>query len=85
LGNDAVECRARVSEALLASAESAEVLSGLGDYIIIKDEVDAARLLCEEDVSFVKHGKTNRMTTSTVGRAAEAETLDRILNIGSAM
>jgi hypothetical protein len=46
LRDDAVECRASVSEALLAGAESTEVLSGLGDYIIVEVEVDAAGLLC---------------------------------------
>ena len=46
LRNDAVECRASVSEALLAGAKSTEVLSGLWDYIIVEVEVDAAGLLC---------------------------------------
>lgn len=41
-----MEGRAGVAEALLASAESAEVLSGLGDNIIVEVEVDAAGLLC---------------------------------------
>ena len=35
-----------VSETLLASAESAEVLSGLWDNIVVKIEVDTAGLLC---------------------------------------
>jgi hypothetical protein len=46
LRNDAVECRASVSEALLAGAKSTEVLSSLGDYIIVEDEVDAPGLFC---------------------------------------
>lgn len=46
LGDDAVESRALVAEALLAGAESAEVLSGLGDDVIVELEVDAAGLLC---------------------------------------
>ena len=46
-----MESRAFVSEALLASAESTEVLSGLWDDVVIKDEVDATGLLCEEDTS----------------------------------
>jgi hypothetical protein len=41
-----VEGRASVSKALLASAESTEVLSGLGDDLVVQDEVDAAGLLC---------------------------------------
>jgi hypothetical protein len=46
LRDDAVECRASIAEALLASAKSTEVLSGLGDYIIVEIEVDATGLLC---------------------------------------
>lgn len=45
LGNDAVERRASVAEALLAGAESTEVLSGLGDNIVEEVEVDATGLL----------------------------------------
>jgi hypothetical protein len=41
-----VELGALVAEALLASAESAEVLSSLGNYIIVEVEVDAADLSC---------------------------------------
>ena len=48
LGDDTVELGAGVAEALLASAESAEVLSGLGDNIIVEGEVDAAGASCEE-------------------------------------
>ena len=44
LWDDAVESRAGIAEALLASAESAEVLSGLWDNIIVEVEVDAAGL-----------------------------------------
>ncbi len=46
LRDDAVECRASISETLLTSAKSTEVLSGLWDYIIVEVEVDAAGLLC---------------------------------------
>lgn len=54
LGDDAVEGRARVSEALLAGAERTEVLDGLGDDVFVEDEVDAAGLLCQRiDVSSV--------------------------------
>jgi hypothetical protein len=41
-----VECRASISEPLLTSAESTEVLGSLRDYVIVKVEVDPARLLC---------------------------------------
>ena len=44
LWDDAVESRAGITEALLASAKSAEVLSGLWDNIIVQVEVDAAGL-----------------------------------------
>jgi hypothetical protein len=46
LGDDAVEGRTSVSEAFLAGAESTEVLSSLGDNVVVEDEVDAAGLLC---------------------------------------
>lgn len=46
LGDHTVELGAGVAEALLASAESAEVLSGLGDNIIVEVEVDAAGAGC---------------------------------------
>jgi len=51
LGDDTVELGAGVAEALLASAESAEVLSGLGDNIIVEGEVDAAGAGCEGGLS----------------------------------
>lgn len=46
VGDDAVEGRALVAEALLAGAESAEVGGGLGDNVIEEVEDDAAVLLC---------------------------------------
>jgi hypothetical protein len=46
LGDDAVEGRVSVSKALLASAESTEVLGGLGDDVVVEGEVDAAGLIC---------------------------------------
>lgn len=39
-----MEGRAGIAEALLASAESAEVLSGLWDNVVVEVEVDAAGL-----------------------------------------
>ena len=55
VGDDAVERGALVAEALLAGAESAEVLGGLGDNVTEEVEVDAARLLC--DMTFVSIGE----------------------------
>ena len=52
LGDDAVESGALVAEALLAGAESSEVLGRLGDNVVVEKEVDAAGLLCRV-VSFV--------------------------------
>lgn len=40
-----MELGARVAEALLARAESAEVLRRLGDYVVVELEVDAAGLV----------------------------------------
>jgi len=48
LRDHAVELGARVSKALLTSAEGTEVLSGLGDDIVVEGEVDAAGLVYEE-------------------------------------
>ena len=48
LGDDAVEGRALVAEAVLASAELNEVPGGLGDNVVVELEVDAAALLCRE-------------------------------------
>jgi len=44
LRNDSVELAALVAEALLAGAESTEVLGGLGNYIVIEVEVDTSSL-----------------------------------------
>ena len=46
LRDDTVEGRALVAETLLAGAESSEVLSRLGDYIVEEVEVDTTGLLC---------------------------------------
>ena len=51
LGNDSVESRASVSETLLASAESTEVLSSLRDDVIVEDKVDTSGLLCRGNTS----------------------------------
>jgi hypothetical protein len=45
LWDNAVEFRASISEALLAGAESSEVLGSLGNDVIVENEVDATRLL----------------------------------------
>jgi len=39
--DDTVECRALIAEALLATRESAEVLSSLGDCLAVKPDDDA--------------------------------------------
>lgn len=52
--DDTVERRALVAETLLAGAESAEVLGGLGDLVIEEVEVDAALVYRRIDVSFDK-------------------------------
>lgn len=41
-----MELGAGVSKPLLTSAESTEVLGGLGDNIVIEIEIDAAALFC---------------------------------------
>lgn len=41
-----MEGRTLISEALLTSAESTEVLGGLWDYIIVEVELDSTSLLC---------------------------------------
>lgn len=51
LGDHTVELGAGVAKALLASAESAEVLGGLGDDIVVEGEVDAAGAGCERGLS----------------------------------
>lgn len=48
LGDDTVELGASIAVALLAGAESAEVLSGLGDDVVKELEVDAAGLVCRQ-------------------------------------
>lgn len=45
LRDDAVESGALVAEALLASAESTEVLDGLRDGLVVEVEVDATGLV----------------------------------------
>jgi len=44
LRDDSVEFATLVAKPLFASAESAEVLGSLGDYIIVEDEVDTPLL-----------------------------------------
>lgn len=51
LRDNAVEGRTSVAEALLAGAESAEVLSGLWDYIVVEVEVDTASVRYIESLS----------------------------------
>ena len=42
LGDDSVEAWSGIAEALLTSAESSEVLSSLGDYVLVEFEGDSA-------------------------------------------
>lgn len=67
LRDNAVEGRTSVAEALLAGAESTEVLSCLWDYIVVEVEADAAGLLCKKKVvsCLAIRGKS-RMTMSTM-------------------
>lgn len=58
LGNHTVELGASIAEALLAGAESAEVLGGLGDILRVELEVDTASLLCGD-------APVSQRTTST--------------------
>ncbi len=51
VGDDAVEGRAGVAKALLAGAESPEVLGSLGDNVAVEVEVDTARLGCQSKES----------------------------------
>lgn len=46
LGDDAVEGRALVAEAVLAGAKLQEVTGGLGDSIVVELEVDLGLLVC---------------------------------------
>ena len=46
LGDDTVERRALVAEAVLASAELLEVAGSLGDDVVVEGEVNAAGLSC---------------------------------------
>ena len=46
--DDTMELGAGVTKALLAGAESTEILSGLGDDVVVKVEVDATSLFCDD-------------------------------------
>jgi hypothetical protein len=50
VGDDSVERRTLVAKTLLASAESTEVLSGLGDLLVEEVEVNATTLAWREGV-----------------------------------
>jgi hypothetical protein len=67
--DDTVELGARVAEALLASAESAEVLDGLGDNVVEELEVDAAGALFVSSqlaAGELKQTKDVRLTSRSV-------------------
>jgi len=53
-GDDAVELGALVTKTLLASAESTEVLDGLGDDVVEELKVDAAGTLCKDIESAIE-------------------------------
>lgn len=59
LGDDTVEGRVLVTEALLARAKSAEVLGGLGDILVEEVEIDATLLSCNRKV---RSAGTNEQT-----------------------
>jgi len=70
LRDDSVEGRALVTEALLAGAESTEVLGSLGNYIVVEDEVDP---------TFVRSGR--RLTSAFGFRSLLVEGRIRPLNV----
>lgn len=43
-----MELGASIAKALLASAKSTEVFSGLGRDLVVKVEIDTASLVCDE-------------------------------------
>jgi hypothetical protein len=51
LGNDSVESRASVSETLLASAESTEVIDSPRNDLVVEVELDTSALLCGGNTS----------------------------------
>ena len=51
LGDDTVELGARIAEALLARAESTEVLGRLRDDVVEELEVNAALLFCKAQLA----------------------------------
>ena len=84
--DDTVELGARVAEALLASAESAEVLDGLGDNVVEELEVDAAGALCGLVQPFcgrIDDGLCSQLTLNlTVGVGGLAVLVDVDLRTG---
>lgn len=75
LGDDTVEARARVAEAVLARRELTEVLCGLGNDVVVELEDDAPRrLVGDGDVKLAAKTRKKetvsicaRSTTSTDG------------------
>ena len=84
--DDTVELGARVAEALLASAESTEVLDGLGDNVVEELEVDAAGALCGLGQPFcgrIDDGLCSHLTLNlTVGVGGLAVLVDVDLRTG---
>lgn len=72
-GDDTVEGGALEAESLLASAESTEVLRGLGNYILAKLHDNLAKRLCriQCQISFpfpISIGRNNRQKRETYRR-----------------
>lgn len=65
LRDDSVKLAALVAKALLAGAESAEVLSSFWDYIVVEVEVDPASLGC----GFIKSQQASRREELPATRA----------------
>lgn len=73
LGDDAVEGRALVAEALLASAESTEVLGGLGDNVAEEVEVDGTSLHYKSSFRQLEYSNIHEgQARLTLGRAGRA-------------
>lgn len=66
-----MEGGALVAEALLAGAESTEVLGGLGDNAVIEVEVDAAALDCKAESDVSNNSNVSKWAGKLHGRWAE--------------
>jgi len=71
LRDHAVELGALVAEAFLASAEGTEVLSGLGDDVIVEGEIDSAGLVCARSVCLKYDRGVRRFQQAVHGRSSQ--------------